>query len=298
MAHIPHRTLVGYDNHILSAFSYANAALRTGALGLIAADVGKLAHQTDNNTFWILLNHSPVTWRQAVFANVTDDAQIKASDFPALSVDGEVALFSGITGKSLKRAAISAVPYLTAGVMSASNVTNDAQLKRAANDFTSFANKVLPVGADVFLIEDSANGYAKKNILGSSFSPGFVPFGSDSQYSSSEGISSTTSSGWQNKVTMVVPARTGTYRLQFYCGLSVASTNKGIALRLYNTTDAVELCSTEEYTGKQNVWQNTGGFVYVTFTGVGKTFTIDFNSPDNNTQVSVRRTRLEMWRIQ
>jgi hypothetical protein len=36
--------------------------------------------------------------------NVTNDAQIKASDFPASSVDGEISLFSGTTGKAQKRA--------------------------------------------------------------------------------------------------------------------------------------------------------------------------------------------------
>jgi hypothetical protein len=44
------------------------------------------------------------------------------------------------------------------------NVTNDSQLTRAAGDFSTFANKATPVGADVLLIEDSAAAGAKKNI--------------------------------------------------------------------------------------------------------------------------------------
>lgn len=44
------------------------------------------------------------------------------------------------------------------------SVTDDAQLKRAAGDFVSFANKTVPVNADVFLIEDSAAAGAKKHI--------------------------------------------------------------------------------------------------------------------------------------
>jgi hypothetical protein len=31
---------------------------------LIAADVGSVAYQTDNRSFWILQNHSPITWLQ------------------------------------------------------------------------------------------------------------------------------------------------------------------------------------------------------------------------------------------
>lgn len=42
------------------------------------------------------------------------------------------------------------------------NVTNDAQLKRAAGDFSTFSSKA-PVSADVLLLEDSAASGAKKH---------------------------------------------------------------------------------------------------------------------------------------
>jgi hypothetical protein len=56
------------------------------------------------------------------------------------------------------------------------NVTNDAQLKRAAGDFSSFANKAAPVGSDVVLIEDSAAGGAKKHVLVSTLGGSSPPF--------------------------------------------------------------------------------------------------------------------------
>jgi hypothetical protein len=43
-----------------------------------------------------------------------------------------------------------------------SNVTNDSQLKRSANDFLSFSNKASPVSGDVILIEDSEDSNNKK----------------------------------------------------------------------------------------------------------------------------------------
>lgn len=43
-----------------------------------------------------------------------------------------------------------------------SNVTNDAQLKRSANDFSSFTQKTTPAPADLVLIEDSAASGVKK----------------------------------------------------------------------------------------------------------------------------------------
>jgi hypothetical protein len=52
-------------------------------------------------------------------ASVTNDAQIKASDFPAPpTVDSEVALFSGTSGKALKRASGTGLAKLTSGVQS------------------------------------------------------------------------------------------------------------------------------------------------------------------------------------
>jgi hypothetical protein len=56
----------------------------------------------------------------------------------------------------------------TAAQVGLGNVTNDAQLKLAAGDINSLTSKATPVGADVLLIEDSANLFNKKKILISS----------------------------------------------------------------------------------------------------------------------------------
>ena len=68
-----------------------------------------------------------------------------------------------------------AVGGLTSSSVGLSNVTNDAQLKRAANDFTTFTEKVTPVNADVILIEDSnAGAYVKKYTTVQSLSPAIL----------------------------------------------------------------------------------------------------------------------------
>jgi hypothetical protein len=46
-----------------------------------------------------------------------------------------------------------------------SNVTNDAQLKRSANDWTGISSKTIISNNDKFLIEDSADSYVKKVVL-------------------------------------------------------------------------------------------------------------------------------------
>lgn len=49
------------DNHVIYTWQYANTAARTGASGFVNADVGKVAWQTDDDTFWVLKATTP-TW--------------------------------------------------------------------------------------------------------------------------------------------------------------------------------------------------------------------------------------------
>lgn len=47
--------------HIIQAFSYANAAARVAAAGFTNADVGKVAIQTDDNSFWLCVSQAAGT---------------------------------------------------------------------------------------------------------------------------------------------------------------------------------------------------------------------------------------------
>jgi hypothetical protein len=49
-------------NHILESWTYANAAARTGATGFVATDVGRIAYQSDNGSYWRLTATTP-TWQ-------------------------------------------------------------------------------------------------------------------------------------------------------------------------------------------------------------------------------------------
>lgn len=64
-------------------------------------------------------NPHSTTASQVGLGNVTNDAQIKASDFPSSSVDSEIALFSSTTGKVIKRATTTGIVKATSGVISA-----------------------------------------------------------------------------------------------------------------------------------------------------------------------------------
>jgi hypothetical protein len=49
--------------HVVQAWSYADSTARLAATGFVAADVGKMAEQQSDETWWLLTNHSPITWK-------------------------------------------------------------------------------------------------------------------------------------------------------------------------------------------------------------------------------------------
>lgn len=59
-----HKDETGSSLHVIHAFTYADAATRLAGAGLVAADIGKIAKQTDTNRYYILLNNSPVAWSE------------------------------------------------------------------------------------------------------------------------------------------------------------------------------------------------------------------------------------------
>jgi hypothetical protein len=98
----------------------------------------------------------------------------------------------------------------TASQVGLGNVTNDAQLKRAANDFTTFTEKSTPADADVTLIEDSAASYAKKKLTWSNIKATLKTY-FDSLYAtlSHTHTNMITGSGTSN----YLPKFTGTYTI-------------------------------------------------------------------------------------
>lgn len=170
-------------------------------------------------------------------------------------------------------------------------------LTRGAADFTTFTQKTTLVSGDRVLIEDSEAAQAKKySTLGDMISS-VNPFGKDYQLSSSEGTSNTTSSTYQNKVSLTTGSLTGTYRVSYYCELTIGTANRDAQVRLYNSTDATELCMLFRRFNQTTENVPAAGFQYVTFTGAAKTFIIQYNSPNNVAQVNIQRARIELWRV-
>lgn len=81
--------------HIAHAFSFANSTARLAA-SVTAADVGKIAQQTDDDTFWILVDDSPVTWSQidsGAAAGATQFLQISALKSTAGTINAGEAVY-------------------------------------------------------------------------------------------------------------------------------------------------------------------------------------------------------------
>jgi hypothetical protein len=57
-----HKNISAIDVHIVYAFTYADSTARLAATGFVTTDVGKVAWQLSDNTFWVLINYSPATW--------------------------------------------------------------------------------------------------------------------------------------------------------------------------------------------------------------------------------------------
>ncbi len=57
-----HKDLDGVEIHRIFAFTYADETARLAASGFVAADVGKVAFQSDTKELFALVSYSPIEW--------------------------------------------------------------------------------------------------------------------------------------------------------------------------------------------------------------------------------------------
>jgi hypothetical protein len=179
--------------------------------------------------------------------------------------------------------------------------------KSGGSDVIKLDELAAPTDVTSLNVTTSAHGLTPKlpndsnkylNGIGTYTTPsGTNVFGYDFQQVASEGDSTTTSSTFQDKVSLVSPALTGTYRVAFYCESSCFLANRSVQLRLYNSTDATELCLDEQRPSLSALFGSSSGFQFVTFTGSSKTFKVQYASSNGATQVTIRRARIEFWRV-
>lgn len=292
-----HKSLTVGDIHIPYQWTYANAGLREAATGFVASDVGRLALQLDTYTLWVLSAVTP-TW-----VPVSGTGSVPAHHLTHEAGGTDIIPHQNLSGAGTN--AHSAIdthlgstsnPHsTTASQVGLGNLTDDAQLKRAAGDFSIFTEKTAPVSGDIFLIEDSAAAGAKKKLQFANVIGGVI-FGKDYTAQASEGESTTTSASWQDKVTLTTPALTGVYRVNWYVEIKTSASNKFPQARVYNDTDGVELGFGQRTFSNAEIYDNFSGYANVTFTGVAKTIKLQFANTSGGT-TTVRRARLSVWRV-
>ena len=80
-----HSALLKGAIHILNNYEYADETARLAATGFVAADIGKVARQLDNNSFWVLTTTTP-TWMSITGGGV-DEAPIDGNQYVRKDAD-------------------------------------------------------------------------------------------------------------------------------------------------------------------------------------------------------------------
>lgn len=122
-------------------------------------------------------------------------------------------------------------------------------------------------------------------------------FGNDYQFAVASPRTTTTSTTFLDKVTLVTPALTGTYRLGWHGVVD----NDGIAVGefvLWNDTDAVNVGAIQaiQSRGADNMIP-VGGFAEVVFSGAPKTFKIQFRTTLPVVAQGIQDALIELWRV-
>jgi len=280
-----------------------HAAVTTSANGFMtAADKTKLDGVATGATNVTLSSTAPVNVTKATASAgaatqaARQDHKHDISTATAVGVPPGTANAEGVSASLARADHTHAVPaYGT--VVSTICQGNDSRLSddrtasglRTATTVVSVSTATAPSAGQVLQASSSTSAAWA--------TPATVVFGQDYQYAESLARSTTTSSVFQTKVTLTTPALTGTYRVAWTAGYGMDSTsNRRIAARLYNSTDAVELDIKSVRPSVTTVTESAGGFAQVTFTGSAKTFLVQFRALDG-TSVAIENARLEFWRV-
>ncbi len=86
-----HRLLTGDNLHSLQRWEFADETARLAVAGATSADIGKVARQLDDDSFWILTSDSPVIWAGLTSAGDSSfehrDGNFTAEAFGKYAVD-------------------------------------------------------------------------------------------------------------------------------------------------------------------------------------------------------------------
>jgi len=127
-------------------------------------------------------------------------------------------------------------------------------------------------------------------------------FGNNYIYVESNSESSTTSTSYQDKLILNIPAGlNNSYRIG-WCGEVLGTKEKVMFVRVYNNTDGLTYSnpgfSPSEIQTSNNVWSPYSGFIDIEPAGSAKEIIIQWRSNSAGKTAKIRNTRVEFWRIE
>lgn len=147
----------------------------------------------------------------------------------------------------------------------------------------------------VFVCVDASTGAAIWTLLSAPTAP---VYGTEYHYAESLGLSTTTSTTFQNKLTLNTSLPAGTYRVGWGYAWSYSSTNNDFVSRVEaDGTTYAEHQEEPQDNGADQV-SPVSGFFNVTFGSAGsRSFTIDYRSQTGWNTARISHARLEVWRV-
>jgi len=178
-------------------------------------------------------------------------------------------------------------------------VANVAQLTRAAADYNSFAS-ITPLLTDVTLLEDASNAFAKGKVTLQDIKNLIVPvFGQNYQFAQAEARTTTTSTSFQNKVTLsAIGLPAGNYRIACNFAWDYPSTARFFLGRMF-LDGATLLWNMSQAPGNTGtaLFNSASGFNQIALTAGDHAFTLDYCTSNAGSAAGIQNARLELWRI-
>lgn len=170
-----------------------------------------------------------------------------------------------------------------------SNVTNDAQLKRADNDWSAFTTESDPDDDDIILIEKGTGG-AKRIVTINTL----IQDAGEEYEVEDDGLSATTSTTYQDKVVLTETLDGGDYRIDFYAEIGVNSLNKHCDVRIEVDGTAI---AEQFYYRKKEFPGGIGGFAVRNLASGSHTIKIVWRRVELGSAALIRRARISIRRV-
>lgn len=270
-----HKTLPITELHRIQSLSYANQTAREAASGLTSDDVGRVAIQTDDDSFYLLTDHSPVTWLALGGSGLDDTDDLSEGSTNLYYTEGRVSANSDVSANTTHRGQTNNPHNTDIGNLGSGTL---AELNAAITDAT------LDDASDPR--DPNSHTHTKSEITDI-----FEEYGSE------EGSDTSTAAAFEQAYRFTTSSLTADdYEITWYCEAKNDTLNgiTRVRVQLDDTTDLgfADLPITVDTT----VEQIMTGSIQVSLGAGTHTIDIDFY-PFTGTTAEVRRKRVSVRRV-